>query len=172
MLITSCCVICIPSSWLVLNEECQQLCSSCSVTVSLSSRSGKVIIIGAPGVGKTSLLLRWVFVSCMVKWMPLAGVLVSRYCQHVFESHYKNTIGVDFEVERYKILGQPFCLQLWVVSPTNTIEYKYLTLMHLQLVEIPWHDPPRSAYYKPIAGLLFSFSVSNFCVHLMIAGHS
>lgn len=56
-------------------------------------RSAKVIIIGAPGVGKTSLVLR--------------------YCRDIFERNYKTTIGVDFEVEKYKILGVPFHMQIW-----------------------------------------------------------
>jgi small GTP-binding protein len=57
------------------------------------SKSTKVIIIGAPGIGKTSLLLR--------------------YCQDSFEKNYKSTIGVDFEVEKCMVLGQPLNLQLW-----------------------------------------------------------
>ncbi|XP_064392895.1 ras-related protein Rab-34-like [Halichondria panicea] len=60
---------------------------------SFSRRSAKVIIIGAPGVGKTSLVLR--------------------YCRDIFERNYKTTIGVDFEVEKYKILGVPFHMQIW-----------------------------------------------------------
>ena len=56
-------------------------------------RSSKVIIIGQPGVGKTSLVLR--------------------YCRDIFERNYKTTIGVDFEVEKYRILGVPFHMQIW-----------------------------------------------------------
>jgi small GTP-binding protein len=58
-----------------------------------SMRSAKVILIGAPGVGKTSLVLR--------------------YCRDIFERNYKTTIGVDFEVEKYRILGVPFSMQIW-----------------------------------------------------------
>lgn len=58
-----------------------------------SMRSAKVILIGAPGVGKTSLVLR--------------------YCRDIFERNYKTTIGVDFEVEKYKVLGVPFSMQIW-----------------------------------------------------------
>jgi Ras-related protein Rab-34 len=52
-----------------------------------------VIIIGDAGVGKTS--------------------LVMRYAHHIFESDYKATIGVDFEVEKFEIMGVPFTLQMW-----------------------------------------------------------
>lgn len=62
-------------------------------TSSFSRRSSKVIIIGAPNVGKTSLVLR--------------------YSRDIFERNYKTTIGVDFEVEKYKILGVPFHMQVW-----------------------------------------------------------
>ena len=36
----------------------------------------------------------------------------SRYCRDIFERNYKTTIGVDFEVEKYKILGVPFHMQM------------------------------------------------------------
>nr|CAI5867132.1 unnamed protein product [Callosobruchus analis] len=53
----------------------------------------KVIILGDVSVGKTSVL--------------------NRYCKKIFESNYKSTIGVDFEVETYEIMGVPFTLQIW-----------------------------------------------------------
>jgi small GTP-binding protein len=56
-------------------------------------RIAKVIIIGDPAVGKTS--------------------LVMRYAHDVFDTDYKATIGVDFEVEKFEILGLPFTLQMW-----------------------------------------------------------
>ncbi|CAG5110103.1 Oidioi.mRNA.OKI2018_I69.chr2.g4542.t1.cds [Oikopleura dioica] len=56
-------------------------------------RLAKVIVIGDAGVGKTS--------------------LVMRYTQDVFDLDYKATIGVDFEVEKFDILGIPFTLQMW-----------------------------------------------------------
>lgn len=58
-----------------------------------SLQLAKVIIIGDAGVGKTS--------------------LVMRYAHHIFESDYKATIGVDFEVEKFEIMGVPFTLQMW-----------------------------------------------------------
>lgn len=38
-----------------------------------------------------------------------------RYCRDIFERNYKTTIGVDFEVEKYKILGVPFHMQMWAI---------------------------------------------------------
>uniref|UniRef100_A0A672KG08 Ras-related protein Rab-36 n=1 Tax=Sinocyclocheilus grahami TaxID=75366 RepID=A0A672KG08_SINGR len=45
----------------------------------------KVIVVGDLAVGKT----------------------------YVFDKNYKATIGVDFEMERFEVLGVPFSLQLW-----------------------------------------------------------
>ncbi|CAB4003001.1 Ras-related Rab-36 [Paramuricea clavata] len=53
----------------------------------------KTIVIGDVAVGKTS--------------------LVNRYCKNVFETDYKATIGVDFQMEIYNILGLPFSMQMW-----------------------------------------------------------
>lgn len=61
--------------------------------VSVGLKICKMIVIGDVGVGKTS--------------------LVSRYCKESFDKDYKATIGVDFEVERFEILGCPFTLQMW-----------------------------------------------------------
>lgn len=41
-------------------------------------------------------------------------LFVSRFCKDVFDKNYKATIGVDFEMERFEVLGVPFSLQLWV----------------------------------------------------------
>ena len=40
--------------------------------------------------------------------------LCSRYCHNIFDRDYKATIGVDFEVERFEILGQEFSMQMYV----------------------------------------------------------
>ncbi|XP_056141034.1 ras-related protein Rab-34 [Lampris incognitus] len=53
----------------------------------------KVIVVGDVAVGKTC--------------------LISRFCKDAFEKNYKATIGVDFEMERFEVLGVPFSLQLW-----------------------------------------------------------
>jgi len=36
-----------------------------------------------------------------------------RYTHDIFDLDYKATIGVDFEVEKFDILGIPFTLQMW-----------------------------------------------------------
>lgn len=38
--------------------------------------------------------------------------LFFRFCKDVFDKNYKATIGVDFEMERFEVLGVPFSLQL------------------------------------------------------------
>ncbi|CAH1961947.1 unnamed protein product [Acanthoscelides obtectus] len=53
----------------------------------------KVIILGDVSVGKTS--------------------IVNRYCRKMFDTNYKSTIGVDFEMETFEILGVSFTLQIW-----------------------------------------------------------
>jgi len=58
-----------------------------------TSKVAKVIILGDVAVGKTS--------------------LIYRFGHRAFSSGYKATIGVDFEVEHFSILGSPFNLQIW-----------------------------------------------------------
>ncbi|KAK2502025.1 hypothetical protein MC885_021477 [Smutsia gigantea] len=53
----------------------------------------KVIVVGDLSVGKTC--------------------LINRFCKDTFDKNYKATIGVDFEMERFEVLGTPFSLQLW-----------------------------------------------------------
>ncbi|KAK5887660.1 hypothetical protein CesoFtcFv8_016248 [Champsocephalus esox] len=36
-----------------------------------------------------------------------------RFRKGAFDKNYKATIGVDFEMERFEVLGVPFSLQLW-----------------------------------------------------------
>ncbi|XP_068455891.1 ras-related protein Rab-36 isoform X2 [Clinocottus analis] len=56
-------------------------------------RMSKVVVVGDLNVGKTC--------------------LINRFCKDVFESDYKATIGVDFEIERFEVSGVPFSLQIW-----------------------------------------------------------
>ncbi|CAF1640699.1 unnamed protein product, partial [Adineta ricciae] len=53
----------------------------------------KIVLVGDVAVGK----------SC----------LATRLCHNTFERNYKATIGVDFEVEKFLILGVPMSLQIW-----------------------------------------------------------
>lgn len=53
----------------------------------------KAIFIGDVCVGKTT--------------------IVNRFCHDKFPHTYKATIGVDFEVENFRILGHDYCLQIW-----------------------------------------------------------
>ncbi|CAF4885421.1 unnamed protein product, partial [Rotaria sp. Silwood1] len=53
----------------------------------------KLVLIGDVAVGKSS--------------------LATRLCHNTFDRNYKATIGVDFEVERFLILGVPISLQIW-----------------------------------------------------------
>lgn len=60
--------------------------------LSFSLKICKMIVIGDVSVGKTS--------------------MVTRFCKKAFDKDYKATIGVDFEVERFEIMGSPFTLQM------------------------------------------------------------
>ncbi|EDW72644.1 uncharacterized protein Dwil_GK17067 [Drosophila willistoni] len=56
-------------------------------------RPCKVIFVGDCSVGKTA--------------------IVNRFCYDKFQSNYKATIGVDFELENFNILGHNFSLEMW-----------------------------------------------------------
>ncbi len=40
--------------------------------------------------------------------------LCSRFCRDAFDANYKGTIGVDFEIEKFRILDLSFNLQMYV----------------------------------------------------------
>lgn len=44
--------------------------------------------------------------ACFCSLVPV------RFRKGVFDKNYKATIGVDFEMERFEVLGVPFSLQL------------------------------------------------------------
>ncbi|XP_023384085.1 ras-related protein Rab-36 isoform X2 [Pteropus medius] len=71
-----------------VNAACQRR-NTGTVGLSLS----KVVVVGDLYVGKTS--------------------LIHRFCKNVFDHDYKATIGVDFEIERFEIVGIPYSLQIW-----------------------------------------------------------
>ncbi|KAH8303031.1 hypothetical protein KR044_013401 [Drosophila immigrans] len=56
-------------------------------------RPCKVIFVGDCAVGKTA--------------------IVNRFCYDKFHTNYKATIGVDFELENFNILGHNFSLEMW-----------------------------------------------------------
>ncbi|KAJ7987218.1 hypothetical protein DPEC_G00336470 [Dallia pectoralis] len=56
-------------------------------------KMSKAVVVGDHNVGKT----------CLIK----------RFCTDLFDRDYKATIGVDFEIERFELLGVPFSLQIW-----------------------------------------------------------
>ncbi|KAF6299476.1 RAB34, member RAS oncogene family [Rhinolophus ferrumequinum] len=62
-------------------------------TGTVGFKISKVIVVGDLSVGKTC--------------------LINRFCKNTFDKNYKATIGVDFEMERFEVLGVPFSLQLW-----------------------------------------------------------
>ncbi|KAM6118357.1 LOW QUALITY PROTEIN: ras-related protein Rab-34 [Phoenicopterus ruber ruber] len=62
-------------------------------TGTVGFKISKIIVGGGPLVGKTC--------------------LINRFCKDTFDKNYKATIGVDFEMERFEVLGVPFSLQLW-----------------------------------------------------------
>ena len=53
---------------------------------------GKCIVVGDISVGKTT---------------P-----INRFVNDIYSDNYKATIGVDFEVQKFDILGRPFTLQV------------------------------------------------------------
>ncbi|XP_053557969.1 ras-related protein Rab-36 [Bombina bombina] len=71
------------------DAQVKAACSQRNIGLKMS----KVVMVGDLYVGKTS--------------------LINRFCKDVFDRDYKATIGVDFEIERFEILGIPFNLQIW-----------------------------------------------------------
>lgn len=50
--------------------------------------------------------------SCPERPSDVAPSSPARFRKGVFDKNYKATIGVDFEMERFEVLGVPFSLQL------------------------------------------------------------
>uniref|UniRef100_A0A8C5X9U5 Ras-related protein Rab-36 n=1 Tax=Malurus cyaneus samueli TaxID=2593467 RepID=A0A8C5X9U5_9PASS len=65
----------------------------CILREDLGMKISKVVVVGDLYVGKTS--------------------LINRFCKDNFDRDYKATIGVDFEMERFEIIGMPYNLQIW-----------------------------------------------------------
>ncbi|ROL47658.1 Ras-related protein Rab-34 [Anabarilius grahami] len=74
------------------NVQCS-MNENCFIVNIFRQNVAKVIVVGDVAVGKTC--------------------LINRFCKDTFDKMYKATIGVDFEMERFEVLGVPFNLQLW-----------------------------------------------------------
>ncbi|NXK65511.1 RAB34 protein, partial [Sylvietta virens] len=57
-------------------------------TGTVGFKISKIIVVGDLSVGKTC--------------------LINRFCKDTFDKNYKATIGVDFEMERFEVLGERF----------------------------------------------------------------
>lgn len=58
-----------------------------------------------------------VYASLFLQIVPVSAYkhysfVFVRFCKGFFEKNYKATIGVDFEMERFEVLGVPFSVQL------------------------------------------------------------
>ncbi|KAI5096664.1 ras-related protein Rab-34 isoform X1 [Silurus meridionalis] len=103
------------------NVDVQNACQSSD---SLRFTVAKVIVVGDVAVGKTS--------------------LINRFCRDRYEKGYKATIGVDFEMERFEILGVPFSLQLWDTAGQE--RFKCVA----------------STYYRGAQAIIVVFDLSNY----------
>ncbi|XP_071541563.1 ras-related protein Rab-34 [Panulirus ornatus] len=74
-------------------DEAVKNAANSNRTLQAGLKISKLIILGDVAIGKTC--------------------LVNRLCHQVFDANYKATIGVDFEVERFDVLGIPYNLQIW-----------------------------------------------------------
>lgn len=71
------------------------------------TRSCKIVVSGDVAVGKTC--------------------LVNRFGHDVYSNKYQTTIGVDFDIQKYHILGQPYILQV-------SFDIIYFTTINLQFL--------------------------------------
>ncbi|XP_059829266.1 ras-related protein Rab-34a isoform X3 [Hypanus sabinus] len=76
----------------IFNPKVKRACHD-DRTGTVGLKISKIIVVGDLSVGKTC--------------------LINRFCKDIFDKNYKATIGVDFEMERFEVLGVPFSLQLW-----------------------------------------------------------
>lgn len=86
-------------------------------------RNCKVVVSGDVAVGKTC--------------------LVNRFGHNMYSSTYQTTIGVDFDIQRFNILGQPYLLQIWDTAGLE--RFKCIT----------------NSYYRGCQVALLVFDVSN-----------
>lgn len=86
-------------------------------------RSCKVVVSGDVAVGKTC--------------------LVNRFGRDLYTNNYQTTIGVDFDIQKYHILGQPYLLQIWDTAGLE--RFRCIT----------------SSYYRGCQAALLVFDMSN-----------
>lgn len=87
------------------------------------TRNCKIVVSGDVAVGKTC--------------------LVNRFGHDVYTSRYQTTIGVDFDIQKFTILGQPFALQIWDTAGLE--RFKCIT----------------NSYYRGCQAALLVFDMSN-----------
>lgn len=79
-------------------------------------------------------------------------------CYNAFDRNYKTTIGVDFEVERFLILGVPISLQIWDTAGQERfkcIAGNVLGLNRMRSILI------LAAYYRGAHVIIGVFDLSN-----------
>lgn len=86
-------------------------------------RTCKVIVSGDVAVGKTC--------------------LVNRFGHDIYANNYQTTIGVDFDIQKFNILGQSYLLQIWDTAGLE--RFKCIT----------------SSYYRGCQAALLVFDISN-----------
>jgi len=64
--------------------------------------------------------------------------IINRFCRDLFESSYKATIGIDFEMERFWILNVPFNLQM-LVSMIIFIADLYISYVYMHILFVLIH---------------------------------
>eukprot|EP00128_Syssomonas_multiformis_P007911 Colp12_sorted_trinity150504_noHs@2133 len=101
---------------------------TCEGGFAISAKNAKVIVLGDASVGKTS--------------------LINRFCCDTFDPHYKSTIGVDFCIERFHVLGRSFALHIWDTAGQErfrSIAKAYYRNAHAILLVYDVFDPPTMA---------------------------
>lgn len=88
-----------------------------------SARTCKVVVSGDVAVGKTC--------------------LVNRFGHDIYTNKYQTTIGVDFDLQKFSILGLPYVLQIWDTAGLE--RFKCIT----------------SSYYRGCQAALLVFDMSN-----------
>ena len=86
-------------------------------------RNCKVVVSGDFNVGKTC--------------------LINRFGSDIYSDSYQTTIGVDFDLQRFNILGQPYVLQIWDTAGLE--QFRCIT----------------KSYYRGCQVALLVFDVSN-----------